>query len=79
MLSLRVFFGWLFFYRDVGIFNFNLNKHKMAKKLDLSKIFELVNNLPTVEQKELLEFIENLLGAKVEAAKEELEIITGTK
>lgn len=77
MLSLRVFFGWLFFYRDVGIFNFNLNK--MAKKLDISKIFELVNNLPTVEQKELLEFIENLLGAKVEAAKEELEIITGTK
>ena len=51
----------------------------MAKKLDLSKIFELVNNLSTVEQKELLEFIENLLGAKVEAAKEELEIITGTK
>ncbi len=79
MLSLRVFFGWLFFYRDVGIFNFNLNKHKMAKKIVLSKIFELVNNLPTVEQKELLEFIENLLGAKVEAAKEELEIITGTK
>ena len=56
MLSLRVFFGWLFFYRDVGIFNFNLNK--MAKKLDISKIFELVNNLPTVEQKELLEFID---------------------
>ena len=79
MLSLRVFFGWLFFYWDAGIFNYNLNKHKMAKKIDLSKIFELVNNLPTVEQKELLEFIENLLGAKVEAAKEELEIITGTK
>jgi len=51
----------------------------MAKQLDFSKICEAINSLPTAEQKSLLEFIENLLGAKAEAAKEELEIINGTK
>ena len=49
----------------------------MAKKLDKDTILEGISNLSTVEQKEVLSFIENTLKSKADAAKEELELING--
>ena len=79
MLSLRVFFGWLFFYRDAGIFNFNLNKHKMAKQKQLTKD-QLLAQLKGLRLQDLIDVAKEtaaLIANQEKEAEETLSLIRG--